>query len=100
MAKKKSRVFLILQKQLMQEHKKKRITKITVQFLGEKRWIPMFQVIGPTGELVTCSLRVQSSQRLRTWASLSSLADWLVKELAVDVCEVHLQPTNNKEGDS
>lgn len=98
MTKAKTRVFLILQKQLKTVHREKRIKKVSAYCLGPKRWIPVFEITSEAGETLECSLRVQSAQRVRTWASLSGLASWLVEELAVDVCEAHLKPTNRKEG--
>ncbi|KAF1008128.1 MAG: hypothetical protein E5299_01975 [Burkholderia gladioli] len=87
------RVFLILQRQLEGLHRDKKIKRVSIQRLDAKQWIPLFEITGigeDRDQTITCSLRVQSANKVRTWANLTALAEWLKERFAVEACELVL----------
>lgn len=83
------RVFLILQRQLEDLFNKNEVTKTSIQRMNAKEWIPLFEVNGTNGSF-TCSLRLQASDNVRTWANLTLLAEWLRDRFAVECCDLLL----------
>jgi len=90
----KMQVFLILLKQLKAIQQEGGIKTVVIYRLDQKRWMPVFNVIGQDGEEMACSIRLQSSQRARTWVDLTRLAAWLRSEFAVEHCELVLSGTD------
>ncbi len=84
------RVYLILQKQLEEMHSDKRIISYSIQRMDQKRWIPIFEVKSEDGKTISCSLRVQSGEGVRTWADLRLLAEWLKNDFYVNKLELFL----------
>ena len=84
------KVFLIQQKQLEELNVNKKIVKSSIQRIGVKRWLPLFEVLGEDGNTVTCSLRVQVNEEVRTWADLRLLAEWLRDKLCITECVLYL----------
>lgn len=84
------RVYLILQKQLEDMFNEKRIKSFSIQRMDPKRWIPIFEVISDDEDLISCSLRVQSGEGVRTWADLRILAEWLKNDFSVNKLELFL----------
>ena len=84
------RVYLILQKQLEEMFSEKRIVGYSIQRMDQKRWIPIFDVRNEGEELISCSLRVQSGEGVRTWADLRLLAEWLKNDFSVNKLELYL----------
>ncbi|EGK1499057.1 transcriptional regulator [Escherichia coli] len=71
------RVYLILLKQLEEVFNQNKVVRIAIQRMDKKKWIPLFDVKNSEGGVITCSLRVQSGEGVRTWADLRILADML-----------------------
>ncbi|CAZ15886.1 putative kora protein (plasmid) [Xanthomonas albilineans] len=84
------RVFLILQRQLEDLFHKDKVTKTSIQRMGQKQWIPLFEVIDTDGSTITCSLRLQSSSSVRSWANLTLLVEWLREKFGVERCDLLL----------
>ncbi|MCC4593968.1 hypothetical protein LL974_22835, partial [Xanthomonas campestris pv. cannae] len=89
----KMRVFLILQRQLEDLFNKNAVTKTSIQRMESKQWIPLFEVIGTNGTF-TCSLRLQPSENVRTWANLTLLAEWLRERFGVESCDLLLSDSS------
>lgn len=84
------KVFLIQQKQLEELNDQKKVLKASIQRIGLKKWLPLFEVIGADGVTVTCSLRVKVNEEVRTWADLRLLAEWLKDKLCIYECVLYL----------
>ncbi|HCA3195733.1 TPA: hypothetical protein MN540_005041 [Klebsiella pneumoniae] len=84
------RVYLILQKQLEEMYSEKRIVGYSIQRMDQKRWIPIFDVKNDGENIISCSLRVQSGEGVRTWADLRLLAEWLKNDFSVNKLELYL----------
>lgn len=84
------RVFLILQRQLEDLFHKEKVRRTSIQRMDEKQWIPLFEVIDTDGRTITCSLRLQSSGSVRSWANLTLLVEWLREKFSVERCDLML----------
>jgi len=84
------KVFLIQQKRLEELRRDKKVLMVSIQRIELKKWMPLFEVMGDDGIVVTCSLRPQSKEEVRTWADLRLLAEWLRVELAFNRCQLIL----------
>lgn len=84
------RVFLILQRQLEDLFHKDRVKRTSIQRMDEKQWVPLFEVIDTDGRTITCSLRLQSSVSVRSWANLTLLVEWLREKFSVERCDLLL----------
>ena len=84
------RIYLILQRQLEELFNSGKVKRITIKRLDAKQWFPLFEVSGAGEEIITCSLRVQASPDVRTWANLTLLAEWLLEKFEVEKCELIL----------
>ena len=84
------KVFLIQQKRLEELRRDQKVLMVSIQRIEMKKWMPLFEVMGDDGIVVTCSLRTQSKEQVRTWADLRLLAEWLRVELAFKRCQLIL----------
>ncbi|TJY45370.1 transcriptional regulator [Pseudomonas aeruginosa] len=84
------KVFLIQQKQLEVLNKEQKILETRIQRVDLKKWLPLFEVASDDGQKVCCSLRVQDTGEVRTWADLRLLAEWLREKLGITRCQLLL----------
>ncbi|WP_225776480.1 transcriptional regulator [Pseudomonas sp. Marseille-Q5115] len=85
------KVFLIQQRKLEEIGKDRKILSASIIRIDKKVWMPLFEVMTSTGETVTCSLRVQEREEVRTWADVRLLAEFLHKKLGIEECRLVLK---------
>lgn len=73
----KQQIFLIPQRQLEQLIEAKKIRRVFLHGLAERKWFPVFETVDEAGNKSLCSVRVQAKEELRYWADLRLLVRWL-----------------------
>lgn len=81
------KVFLIQQKKLEELANEKKIISAQIIKIDAKVWMPLFEVESSNGgAAITCSLRVQQREEVRTWADVRLLAEFLHTKLGIEEC--------------
>lgn len=87
----KQKLFLLQQGQVIELCEQKKVLRVVIERISLKKWYPIFIVNNEQEGEVSCSIRPEKSDELRTWADLRTLTEFLMQQCNVKECLLKLE---------